>query len=297
MDQLSEQFEEDQAVQSVGERIRAAREKAGFSLAQLSSETRISLRHLEMIEADEFDRLPARTYAVGFSRSVANALGLNSAEIAADVRAVLNAQTREAPRRIQTFEPGDPARVPSARLGWYMALIAIVLLVGAFVFLRGFFSPAASLPELRDETAVAASAQAPAQTQAGAQAATPAAPTGGAVAFTALEEGVWVKFYDATGKQLLQKGLAKGETYTVPADAQGPMVWTARPDALSITVGGQPVARLSDVQKVMKNVPVTAAALLARKPAGTAAPAASGASASSVAAPTPASAAPASPTA
>ena len=293
MDQLNEQFEEDQAVQSVGERIRAAREKAGLSLAQLSSETRISPRHLEMIEADEFDRLPARTYAVGFSRSVANALGLNSTEIAADVRAVLNAQTLEAPRRVQTFEPGDPARVPSARLGWYMALIAIVLLVAAFVFLRGFFSPAATLPELKGETAAVVSPQTPTQ----AQAATPAAPTGGAVVFTALEEGVWTKFYDAAGKQLLEKGLAKGETYTVPADAQGPMVWTARPDALAITIGGKPVARLSDVQKVMKNVPVTAAALLARKPAGTAASAAPAVPATPSATSAPASTAPASPTA
>lgn len=293
MDQLNEQFEEDQAVQSVGERIRAAREKAGLSLAQLSSETRISPRHLEMIEADEFDRLPARTYAVGFSRSVANALGLNSTEIAADVRAVLNAQTLEAPRRVQTFEPGDPARVPSARLGWYMALIAIVLLVAAFVFLRGFFSPAATLPELKGETAAVVSPQTPTQVQA----ATPAAPTGGAVVFTALEEGVWTKFYDAAGKQLLEKGLAKGETYTVPADAQGPMVWTARPDALAITIGGKPVARLSDVQKVMKNVPVTAAALLARKPAGTAASAAPAVPASPSATSAPASTAPASPTA
>ena len=32
--------------------------------------------------------------------------------------------------------------------------------------------------------------------------------------------------------------LALGETYTVPEDAEGPTVWTGRPDKLAITVGG-----------------------------------------------------------
>ena len=58
--------------------------------------------------------------------------------------------------------------------------------------------------------------------------------------------------------------MAQGETYTVPADVQGPMVWTGRPDALAITVGGRPVPKLAEQQRVMKDVPVTAAALLAR---------------------------------
>ena len=264
MDQLSEQFEvEERATSSVGERIKAAREQAGLSLAQVSAETRIAQRHLEMIEAGNFDGLPARTYAVGFSRSVAKVIGLDPAQIAADVRATLNASGYEPPRRISTFEPGDPARIPSAKLGWLMALVAGVLVIAAFIFLRGFFTPAATLPELANEAPPPA---APAQTVAQAPAATPAA-QGGPVVFTALDQGIWVKFYDGSGRQLLQKELAKGETYTVPADAQNPMVWTGRPDALAITVGGRNVAPLGTAQKIIKDIPVSAEALLSRKPA------------------------------
>jgi len=84
------------------------------------------------------------------------------------------------------------------------------------------------------------------------------------VVFTALASGVWVKFYDAAGTQLMQKQMAAGERYVVPAGAQGPMVWTARPDALAITVGGKAVPPLSATQTTMKDVPVSAAALLAR---------------------------------
>ena len=90
------------------------------------------------------------------------------------------------------------------------------------------------------------------------------APANGPVIFTALEEGIWVKFYDGRGKQLMQKQLAKGESYTVPVDAFEPRVWTGRPDALAITIGGQPIPRLADAEKVMKDVPVDTASLRAR---------------------------------
>ena len=254
--QLSEELEQEQVVLGVGAQIREARERAGMSLAQVAAETRIAQRHLEMIEASDFDSLPARTYAVGFARSVAKVVGLDPAEIATQVRAALNASGIEPPRRLSTYEPVDPARVPSAKLGWVMALVAVALLVAAFVFLR----PAATLPELTDDTPKQA-AQAAKPAAAAAQA---PAPQGGAVVFTALEPGIWVKFYDGAGKQLLQKEMAKDETFTVPADAQDPKVWTARPDALAITVGGRAVAPLADRQRIVKDVPVTAEALLAR---------------------------------
>jgi hypothetical protein len=87
----------------------------------------------------------------------------------------------------------------------------------------------------------------------------------GAVAFTALEDGVWIKFYDADGRQLMQKQMAKGETYVVPQDAKGPQVWTGRPDAFEITIGGREVPKLAEEDMVMKDVPVTAEALLSRQ--------------------------------
>jgi len=94
----------------------------------------------------------------------------------------------------------------------------------------------------------------------------PAVPAG-AVVFTAREAGIWVKFYDRNGRQLMQKQMELGESYTVPADADGPQVWTGRPDALAITIGGTPVAPLADGERVVRDVPVTAEALLARETA------------------------------
>ena len=84
--------------------------------------------------------------------------------------------------------------------------------------------------------------------------------------FTALDGPLWVKFYDASGAQLMQAEMARGDTYTVPADANGPMLWTGRPEALAITVGGRSIPKLADVQTTVRDVPVTAEALLARGP-------------------------------
>jgi hypothetical protein len=140
----------------------------------------------------------------------------------------------------------------------------VLLLAGGFFFFRTFFAPAGDLPSL-----VAPQQQKqPAQRQAVAEGA-PAPPAAaanaaGPVVFTALVPGIWVKFYDASGKQLMQEQMSQGESFTVPADVQGPMIWTGRPDALAITIGGQPVPKLAEEERVMKDVPVTAHALLAR---------------------------------
>src|SRR5690606_39435415 len=107
------------------------------------------------------------------------------------------------------------------------ALFALVLfLAGGFFFFREMFAPAGELPSRvgREPAEQAARAQRAAGPRPG------ATPTGGAVVFTALDGPLWVKFYDASGAQLMQAEMARGDTYTVPADANGPMLWTGRPE-------------------------------------------------------------------
>lgn len=259
------------AVSSVGAQLRAAREKLGLSLKEVAAETRIPQRHLEKIEEGDFAALPARTYAVGFSRNYAKLVGLNDDDVVEMVRAELDAQEPRQRPRPTTFEPGDPARVPSRSLTWVSILAVVLVLAGLFVAARTFFAPAAELPSLVDqEQAEREAAEASQRAAAGAPA--QATPASGPVVFTALEEGIWVRFSDASDTQLMQKLMAKDETYTVPADVEGPQLWTGRPDALSISIGGRPVPKLAEDDKVMKNVPVSAEALLSRAQA-TSAPA------------------------
>jgi len=260
---MAEEFEQQSLPLGAGERLRAAREARGLTLAQVAGETRIPQRHLQTIETGDFAALPARTYAVSFSRNYARMVGLDQDEIAAAVRAELDALEPEPRHRASGFEPGDPARVPSRALGWISVVAVVLVLAGLFAFARTFFAPAVELPSLVEQENAERAAEAAARQPA--SAATPAAATsGGAVVFTALEPGIWVKFYDADGFQLMQKQMELGERYTVPADADGPQLWTGRPDALSITVDGRPVPKLAEEQRTMRDVPVSAEALLAR---------------------------------
>jgi transcriptional regulator with XRE-family HTH domain len=250
---------------SVGMRLRGAREAAGLSRSDIANRTKIAERHLASIEENAFSQLPGRTYAVGFSRAYARAVGLDEGEIAQAVRDLLS-ESEDYSERPQpaAFEPGDPARVPGSRIAWLAALGALAVIVLVYIVWRSFLAPAVSLPDLtQEEEQQVASATADAAPPA--KAVKPAAPPAGPVVFTALEPNVWIKFYDADGEQLMQKQMAEGERYTVPADAEGPQVRTGRPDAFEITVGGKKVPPLADKPILVKDVPVTADALLARQ--------------------------------
>src|SRR5690606_20796366 len=135
----------------IGPQLQAAREERGLTIEQLAAETRIPQRHLQTIEAGEFSALPARTYAIGFSRTYARAVGLNDADVAERVRAELDAQDVTPQNRAAGFEPGDPARVPSRTLVWLSVLAVVLVLAGIFFAARSFFTPAAELPSLIEQ--------------------------------------------------------------------------------------------------------------------------------------------------
>jgi len=273
-------------VSSVGVALAKAREAAGLTIEQVSAQTRVRERHLLALEKGDFAAVPGRTYVVGFAKSYARAVGLNEAEIGAAIAREFERQASVADVEPEpAFAPGDPARVPSSAFAWAAGIAVLVLAVAGFFWWHATLSPAEGLPSLipvPTQAAVpvpvpASAAPSDAPSEAASEAANAA--TGGAVVFTAQADGLWVKFYDGAGKVLLEKLMAKGETYTVPADAASPQIWTGRPEALSITIGGKAVAKLSDTQKTMKNVPVSAQALLARgtaeaAPAAVATPAA-----------------------
>ncbi len=246
-----------------GDRLRRAREAKGLTLAAVAAQTKIPERHLRLIEAGDFAALPGRTYAIGFGRTTARALGLDENELVSQIRSELDGTDGVPPaRNLQQFEVDDPVKVPSAKTAVIAALVGIGLLVAVFLIWRNFFFPGTDLsPEMAEEQAAVASDDGAARPAA--PAAAPVDPAG-EVAFTSREEGVWVKFYDGSGKQLMQKQMAKGERYVVPADADNPQIWTGRPDALDITIGGKAVAALGTAEVTMKDVPVSAKALLAR---------------------------------
>src|SRR3569833_1032560 len=92
----------------IGDRLRIAREAKGLSLDDVARQTRIPIRHLEHIEREEWDSLPAITYSVGFVRSYATAVGLDGPAMGAELREQLGA-TRIPGAVTAYYEPADPA--------------------------------------------------------------------------------------------------------------------------------------------------------------------------------------------
>ncbi len=60
-----------------GELLRRVREARGYSLQQVADRTRISSRHLENVEADQYAALPAPVYLRGILMNLARELGLD----------------------------------------------------------------------------------------------------------------------------------------------------------------------------------------------------------------------------
>ena len=264
-----------------GAQLRAAREALRLDLAHIAAETRIPVRHLEEIEEGNFESLPSRAYAIGFSRTYAKAVGLDAAKITDVVRGELADGSMRRVTSASTMEPGDPARLPSSGLAWAGALAALILAVGAFAFYNSYFAagtqPGSLLTPAPSETPVAKASPQP----------TTAPVTGGEVILTALEDNIWLRLYEEGGERLLERTLKQGETVLVPSEAVDPRINTGRPDALAITVGGKPVAKLGDTPATVSGAQVSAAALLGR---GSAIPAGSDVAAADRTATTPLSA-------
>lgn len=241
---------------TAGERLRQGRLAAGLELADVATRTRIPLRHLEALEADDYGALPSPTYSTGFAKAYARTVGIDEVAIAADVRRAISLGGRERHEYV-AFEPADPARTPPKILAWTAAAIAILLLVGYGVW-RNLSLPADGPPAA--EIAAADPEQPAAPTPAAAQ---PQPAQGGQVILTA-NDSVWLRISDAAGGRLFERELAAGERYEVPADANGPRILTGRPQALTVTVGGREIPPLGPADRTINNIPVDAASLTAR---------------------------------
>lgn len=228
---------------SVGERLRAAREEKGLSLEEIAAQTRIPRRHLESIEAADWEKLPAPTYTIGFARSYASAVGLDRADIAAQLRGEMGGARPTTATEV--FEPADPARtMPKGLVIGAIAAVIVLVLLMSWLSNRSLEQP--------DEPANAAE-QASAPAPAPATPPPAAAAAQGPVVLTATD-AVWLQVYERGGATLFSGMLQPGQTYTVPATATAPLLKTGKPEALRIAVGtavapavGPPATTVSDV--------------------------------------------------
>ena len=216
---------------TVGERLRAARESQGLSLEDIAARTRIPTRHLESLEAGEWDRLPAPTYSIGFAKSFASAVGLDRTEIGDRLREEMGG-TRPPSTVHEVYEPADPARVMPR---WLViaAIVGVVAVVAALLFLRQRELSGPADPSPVAAEAPASTTGAPSAAGTGAQ---PVSTPSGPVVITA-NEPVWIQVTERGGPRLFEGELRAGQSFQVPADAKAPLLRTGKPEALRVSVG------------------------------------------------------------
>ena len=236
---------------SVGERLRAAREEKGFSLEDLAAETRIPRRHLESLEASDWENLPAPTYTIGFAKSYAGAVGLDRSEIGDQLRGEMGGYRADT-GTVETFEPVDPARTMPK---WLViaAIAAIVLVVVFFTWMRE--------RELTEQAPEATVAEQPAQqTPAPSPQPAPPAAAQGPVVLTAISEA-WIRVTDQ-GRTLFEGILQPGQRYEVPPTATAPLLRAGAPEALRISVGNAVAPPVGPAGVVTSNVSLLPADLM-----------------------------------
>jgi cytoskeletal protein RodZ len=240
---------------SAGQRLRAAREEKGLTLEAIASETRIPLRHLESLEAGDWDHLPAPTYTIGFAKSYASAVGLDRADIGEQLREEMGG-VRSDTSTIEHFEPADPAR---SMPRWLVisAIVAILLIVVAFAWIRN-----RSVSEQPVETAQQ-QVPAPQQQPVGAPMTPPPAqqPSAqGPVVLTATAPA-WIRVTDQ-GKTLFEGMMQPGQTFQVPPSATAPTLRAGAPEALRINVGNAVAPPVGPPGKVADHVSLLPADLM-----------------------------------
>lgn len=253
----------DDSAVPVGDRLRGLREAQGLDLSDIAARTRIPLRHLAAVEDSDYAALPSQTYALGFVRSYARAVGASDTELAAQLRAELGREPLPEPGR-QVYEPVDPARLPSRLLAW-TALVLAILVIGGYALWRSH--------RLGGDDALPTPVEAPATpplTKTTPDPANVVPNANGLVVLTATAP-VWVKISDGA-TNLVMRELAANERYEVPATAADPRIQTGKAEALSVTVDGKPVAPLGPPARTIKNISLKAAALMAIPVSGPVAP-------------------------
>ncbi len=130
----------------VGASLRQSRVEAGQNIAQVAAALRIRRPHLEAIEDGRFEDLPGQVYAIGFIRSYADHLELDSDWVVDRFREETNPKESEADLHF----PDPPARSWRPHLGVLAVAVTLAAIgYGGWRFLQDPGDPA-------EEIAVAA---------------------------------------------------------------------------------------------------------------------------------------------
>jgi cytoskeleton protein RodZ len=200
-----------------GEHLKREREMRNVSLEEISAATRISVRFLEALENEQWERLPGGVFNRGFIRSVARFLGLDEEGLIAEYAL----ETRERPEiAVWTREPVHP------RPNWpgIVGSIFILLLLGA----GGWFIQARYGPEIsawHNAHPIIKSVLSGFHRQKSSSVDEPSGTAGTAAAIPAAQRpAISTPKTDANSEELPASGTANNQTVSVPPGQPAPII-------------------------------------------------------------------------
>ena len=91
--------------QTLGEKLRQAREERGISLSEVAEQTRISPHYIESIERDDYKPLPGGIFNKGFIKSFAKYVGVDEQEALNDYSLVVASNEGKADEDLKVYKP------------------------------------------------------------------------------------------------------------------------------------------------------------------------------------------------
>ena len=130
--------------ESIGEKLRLAREARGIALREISEQTRISMRYLEAIEGDDYGQLPGGIFNRSFIRAYAKFIGYDEHDAMEDYARTMrergDAEEDSGPKTFhsQVYTDDANAQKRSPLVTLLLAILILALLSGA-VYLGLYF--------------------------------------------------------------------------------------------------------------------------------------------------------------
>jgi cytoskeleton protein RodZ len=119
-------------MESIGEKLRLARERNNLTIDQVARETHVAKRFLKALEDEDFAAFPGETYAMGFLRSYSEYLGLNAEELVGIYR---NIKIQEQPLPMNELLESKP-RLPPLRIVIFAVAAVLVLAAAGYLIYR-----------------------------------------------------------------------------------------------------------------------------------------------------------------
>jgi cytoskeletal protein RodZ len=133
--------------ETIGEKLRLARETRGIALRDISEQTRISIRYLEAIESDDYRRLPGGIFNRSFIRAYAKFIGYDEHNALEDYSRTLRERgetddegSKVHHSRVYTDDAEHPHRSPMKTLILAILILAALtaaVYVGLHFYQRG----------------------------------------------------------------------------------------------------------------------------------------------------------------